>query len=50
MQKTIAKAKADWLNWFENFRLTGGDPQVARFLVDSFLEYDLLMEEERELD
>lgn len=50
MQKTIEKAKSDWLAWFENFCLTGGDVQVARMMIDSFLEYDLLVQDYQEME
>lgn len=50
MQKTIEKAKRDWLDMFENFCLTGGDPQMARLLIDSFLEYDLLVQDYQEME
>lgn len=42
MKNKVEKARIEWLEWFDNFCITGGDPQVARHLSDSFFKYQEL--------
>ena len=49
MQKTIEKAKSEWLDFFELFCITG-DLQVARLMIDCCCEYDLLTQDYQEME
>lgn len=47
MENAILNAKNEWLEWFEIFSMTG-DIEDARMVVNSWIEYNLLLEKEEE--